>query len=182
MVGECCGCQALAAAAAAAHAPAVRPLRAVHGALFQPSSGLRYPYCHATVGLLSCHMCSLALEQRARSIVTLQRHCGLGLPRITLPDNTCNSSCTCAAAEERYPNLAEARRHVLEVRQGIGGAIFVPSGWHHTVENLEGPCSVSYWSARQCVSCRKPAAPEARLPSSCRLMPWWLLLPCRHHG
>ena len=27
---------------------------------------------------------------------------------------------------------------MLEVRQGVGDAIFVPSGWHHTVENLEG--------------------------------------------
>jgi Cupin-like domain len=44
----------------------------------------------------------------------------------------------CADAEEQYPNLAEARRHVLEVLQGVGDAIFVPSGWHHTVENLEG--------------------------------------------
>jgi oxalate decarboxylase/phosphoglucose isomerase-like protein (cupin superfamily) len=47
-----------------------------------------------------------------------------------------------AAAGEQYPNLAEARRHVVEVRQGASDALFVPSGWHHTVENLEG-CSLN---------------------------------------
>ncbi len=42
------------------------------------------------------------------------------------------------SAEEQYPNLVEARRHIIEVRQGAGDALFVPSGWHHTVENTAG--------------------------------------------
>ena len=61
------------------------------------------------------------------------------MPRTAVPDCPCNSGDVCMVAEEQYPNLAEARRHVLEVIQGVGDAIFVPSGWHHTVENLEGP-------------------------------------------
>ena len=28
--------------------------------------------------------------------------------------------------------------------QGAGGAIFVPSGWHHTVENLEDTLSINH--------------------------------------
>ena len=27
---------------------------------------------------------------------------------------------------------------MVELRQGAGDALFVPSGWHHTVENTEG--------------------------------------------
>lgn len=27
---------------------------------------------------------------------------------------------------------------MVHVRQGTGSALFVPSGWHHTVTNLEG--------------------------------------------
>ena len=38
---------------------------------------------------------------------------------------------------------------MLEVLQGIGDAIFVPSGWHHTVENLEGVGCCSQYSARR---------------------------------
>jgi hypothetical protein len=43
-----------------------------------------------------------------------------------------------------YPGLAEARRHVVEVDQGPGAALFVPSGWHHTVENLEATLSINH--------------------------------------
>lgn len=46
--------------------------------------------------------------------------------------------------EGEYPGLAEARRHVVEVEQGPGAALFVPSGWHHTVENLEATLSVNH--------------------------------------
>ncbi|KAK9901594.1 hypothetical protein WJX75_003934 [Coccomyxa subellipsoidea] len=45
---------------------------------------------------------------------------------------------------ERFPNLAAARRHVIEVVQGVGEAIFVPSGWHHTVTNLEDTLSINH--------------------------------------
>ncbi len=42
------------------------------------------------------------------------------------------------AGGDRFPRLEEARRHVMHVHQGTGSALFVPSGWHHTVTNLEG--------------------------------------------
>ena len=45
---------------------------------------------------------------------------------------------------EEFPGLAEARRHLLEVTQGPGSALFVPSGWHHTVENLEATLSINH--------------------------------------
>ncbi|BDA42235.1 2-oxoglutarate and iron-dependent oxygenase JMJD4 [Coccomyxa sp. Obi] len=45
---------------------------------------------------------------------------------------------------EQFPNLAAARQHVVEVVQGVGEAIFVPSGWHHTVENLEDTLSINH--------------------------------------
>ncbi|CAL5220025.1 g1971 [Coccomyxa viridis] len=43
-----------------------------------------------------------------------------------------------------FTNLAAARKHAVEVQQGIGEAIFVPSGWHHTVENLEDTLSINH--------------------------------------
>ncbi|CAL8468075.1 g7614 [Coccomyxa elongata] len=45
---------------------------------------------------------------------------------------------------EQFPNLAAARQHVVEVVQGVGEAIFVPSGWHHTVRNLEDTLSINH--------------------------------------
>ncbi|EIE20714.1 Clavaminate synthase-like protein [Coccomyxa subellipsoidea C-169] len=45
---------------------------------------------------------------------------------------------------QHFPNLAAARRHVIEVDQGVGEAIFVPSGWHHTVTNLEDTLSINH--------------------------------------
>jgi len=35
-----------------------------------------------------------------------------------------------------FPLLRFAPRHVTEATQEAGDAIFVPPGWHHTVENL----------------------------------------------
>ena len=43
-----------------------------------------------------------------------------------------------------FPGLAEARQHAIEVIQEIGQTIFVPSGWHHTVENLEPTLSINH--------------------------------------
>jgi hypothetical protein len=43
-----------------------------------------------------------------------------------------------------FPGLAEARRHAIEVVQEGGETIFVPSGWHHTVENLEPTLSINH--------------------------------------
>jgi hypothetical protein len=43
-----------------------------------------------------------------------------------------------------FPGLVEARRHAIEVVQGACETIFVPSGWHHTVENLEPTLSINH--------------------------------------
>eukprot|EP00887_Chlorella_sp_A99_P008086 scaffold12.g8086.t1 len=43
-----------------------------------------------------------------------------------------------ATAAAVFPGLPAARRVVVEAVQGPGSAIFVPSGWHHTVLNLSG--------------------------------------------
>ena len=43
-----------------------------------------------------------------------------------------------------FPRVREALAHVVEVIQGTGEALFVPSGWHHTVENLEDTLSVNH--------------------------------------
>lgn len=53
---------------------------------------------------------------------------------------TCNSR-PCAG---RFPGLAEARRRLVELVQGPGAALFVPSGWFHTVENLEACVSINH--------------------------------------
>lgn len=43
-----------------------------------------------------------------------------------------------------YPGLAQARRYAIEVIQESGETIFVPSGWHHTVENLAPTLSINH--------------------------------------
>ena len=43
-----------------------------------------------------------------------------------------------------FPGLAKAREHVIEVVQEAGETMFVPSGWHHTVENLEPTLSINH--------------------------------------
>ena len=43
-----------------------------------------------------------------------------------------------------FTRVGEALPHVVEVIQGVGEAIFVPSGWHHTVLNLEDTLSVNH--------------------------------------
>jgi JmjC domain, hydroxylase len=43
-----------------------------------------------------------------------------------------------------YPGLAQARDAALEVHQGVGQALFVPSGWHHSVSNLEDTVSINH--------------------------------------
>ena len=46
--------------------------------------------------------------------------------------------------EQVFPNIKHARKHLVEVIQDVGEAIFVPSGWHHTVENLEDTLSINH--------------------------------------
>ena len=41
-----------------------------------------------------------------------------------------------------FPGLRLARRHAVFVDQVKGETIFVPSGWHHSVENLEVSVSI----------------------------------------
>lgn len=43
-----------------------------------------------------------------------------------------------------YPGLKSARKRAFEVIQETGETIFVPSGWHHTVENLEDTLSINH--------------------------------------
>jgi hypothetical protein len=43
-----------------------------------------------------------------------------------------------------FPGLKEARRHAIEIRQEAGETIFVPSKWHHTVENLMDTLSINH--------------------------------------
>jgi len=43
-----------------------------------------------------------------------------------------------------FPRVREALAHVVEVVQETGEALFVPSGWHHTVENLEDTLSINH--------------------------------------
>ncbi|GMI13499.1 hypothetical protein TrLO_g4216 [Triparma laevis f. longispina] len=43
-----------------------------------------------------------------------------------------------------FPGLKLARKHTVIVDQLKGETIFVPSGWHHTVENLEDTFSINH--------------------------------------
>lgn len=43
-----------------------------------------------------------------------------------------------------YPGLIEARRSTLCFIQEEGETLFVPSGWHHTVENIEPTLSINH--------------------------------------
>lgn len=43
-----------------------------------------------------------------------------------------------------FPGLKFARKVAFEVIQETGETIFVPSGWHHTVENLEDTLSINH--------------------------------------
>jgi len=43
-----------------------------------------------------------------------------------------------------YPGLVEARRSTLCFIQEEGETLFVPSGWHHTVENMEPTLSINH--------------------------------------
>ncbi|KAL3152641.1 hypothetical protein ABBQ32_001655 [Trebouxia sp. C0010 RCD-2024] len=45
---------------------------------------------------------------------------------------------------DRFPNLKQACQHVVECIQESGETIFVPSGWHHTVHNLEDTLSINH--------------------------------------
>ncbi|KAL0019101.1 hypothetical protein WJX77_004127 [Trebouxia sp. C0004] len=45
---------------------------------------------------------------------------------------------------DRFPNLDTACQHTIECVQEAGETIFVPSGWHHTVENIEDTLSINH--------------------------------------
>jgi hypothetical protein len=46
--------------------------------------------------------------------------------------------------ENRFPRLPEAFQKTTEIIQCSGEALFVPSGWHHSVENLEDTISINH--------------------------------------
>ena len=46
--------------------------------------------------------------------------------------------------QRRFPRLHQAHEAALKVIQGAGDALFVPSGWHHSVENLEDTISINH--------------------------------------
>jgi hypothetical protein len=46
--------------------------------------------------------------------------------------------------QRRYPRLNEAFSSSLEVIQKANCALFVPSGWHHCVENLQDTASINH--------------------------------------
>ena len=48
------------------------------------------------------------------------------------------------AAAAQFPGLGEARRRVLAVEQLPGEAIFVPSGWWHSVDNVGDCLSINH--------------------------------------
>ena len=43
-----------------------------------------------------------------------------------------------------YPSREQAQQHIIEVIQYPGEAIFVPSNWFHTVENIDDCCSINH--------------------------------------
>ncbi|GAB4822997.1 hypothetical protein N2152v2_010043 [Parachlorella kessleri] len=43
-----------------------------------------------------------------------------------------------------FPGLAQARQHMVEFIQEAGESVFVPSGWHHSVENMEDTLSINH--------------------------------------
>lgn len=52
--------------------------------------------------------------------------------------------------EELFPGVSSA--HQLEVVQMPGEVVFVPSGWHHQVHNLDDCCSINHnWFNEACI-------------------------------
>lgn len=49
-----------------------------------------------------------------------------------------------SAWQKRFPHLDQAQEQSIEVIQNAGEALFVPSGWTHTVENLEDTISINH--------------------------------------
>jgi hypothetical protein len=48
------------------------------------------------------------------------------------------------ADDSVFPGLRKARKHLVHVIQRSGETIFVPSGWYHTVQNLEDTLSINH--------------------------------------
>jgi hypothetical protein len=74
----------------------------------------------------------------------------------------------------RFPGLKEAQTHIIEVIQYPGEIIFVPSGWYHTVLNLDDCLSINHnWISSHSVMSslrllQKERARAADLIDDCR--------------
>ncbi|KAK9816935.1 hypothetical protein WJX72_007187 [[Myrmecia] bisecta] len=60
------------------------------------------------------------------------------------PDFGLGPETACADVLQQFPNLERAAQLVIECIQEPGDTIFVPSGWHHTVENLADTLSINH--------------------------------------
>ncbi|GMH39507.1 hypothetical protein BSKO_07405 [Bryopsis sp. KO-2023] len=49
-----------------------------------------------------------------------------------------------SVSPDNFPNIQKAADHAIECIQESGESIFIPCGWHHSVENLEDTLSVNH--------------------------------------
>jgi len=100
-------------------------------------------------------------------------------PDFLLDDDMCNEeeqgeNGMSHSTSSLFPRLASARMHSVEVEQLAGEIIFVPSGWFHTVDNVEDCLSINHnWISSQSVGrtwefiCEERAI-AAKLIADCR--------------